>query len=157
RADPRPDVPGVHARPAAPRPPGDRGGDDRLLPLRRHAADGVPTRSRALVPGTHGRRTRRRGLGAAVPSARPPGPAHALQLGNRGRGRTGTPGPRTRQPRTTLATRRAGAVETRTRRRTARGGVAIPVTRLNTRHIGTTRSEAPPPGARIPSRIAILK
>ena len=45
-----------------------RGGDDRILVLRRHAADGAAARSRRVVAGAPGRRGRRRARGLAVPA-----------------------------------------------------------------------------------------
>ena len=87
RPHPWPDVPGVRARPAAPRPRLDRRGDDRAVPLRRHAADDPAARARRVVAVAPGRRDGRRHRRVRVPAPGSAGAAQEIQLGNRGRTR----------------------------------------------------------------------
>src|SRR5690606_708653 len=113
RARPRAAVPGVRARTAAPRPGLDRRGDDRAVPLRRHAADGAAARDRRVVAVAPGRRGGGRGGRVRVPPPGPEAAAAQVQLGDRrGAGRTRSPrrGRGPRPVRTGRPGRRAGAV-----------------------------------------------
>ena len=86
RPDPRADVHGLHAGPAASRPRRDRRRHDRVPVLRRHGVDRAAARGRRVVAGAHGRRGGGPGRRVPVPAPGPRTAEEEVQLGDRGRG-----------------------------------------------------------------------